>query len=288
MIKNPYFHPVEKIEEVAKKVADKIVTEAELVLTPEIKAYPEQVAENTPSIEPIKGLTSIIMLAHFNSYQAFHTTGNAIGSIREHTDKEKTPYELILVQNGETGIGFTEDNFKDTYADKVIPNKENLGYAKAVNQGIRISSGEYIAVINNDVQVFDHWLEDLQEALQHVDLIQAYPMYGIPYGRAVESRTLREETLDKTVEECLDDFKDFSCILTRKELFQKIGLFDEQFFAYCEDLDLIRRIEKEGGKVASTKRVRTHHIISMTGSTLADTPKIMDESKEKLKAKWGY
>jgi len=272
MIKNPFFNP--EIEKNPQKE--------------EFKSYPETKLEGAPTTEPKKGFTSIIIPCFFNSYPVFHTTGNCIGSIREHTDKEKTPYEIIMIQNGETGIGFNQDNAKDSYAEKVIFNKENLGFAKAVNQGIRCAQGEYIAIVNNDVQVFDHWLEDMQEALQFVDLIQAYPMYGMPYGRATEANLLREKALEKSVEGSLDGFRDFSCVLTKKELFATVGLFDEDFFCYGEDLDLIRRIEKEGGKIASTKRVRTHHIISMTASGIMETPEIMNKSKELLKAKWGF
>lgn len=265
MLKNPYFQ-TEKVETVE---------------------YPATEAKGK-TLETKQGLTSIIIPAFFNSYPIFHTTGNCIGSIREHTDRAKTPYEIILVQNGHTGIGFTQENAKDSYADKVIFNEQNLGYAKAVNQAIRCSEGEYIAIVNNDVQVFDHWLEDLQACLNAgVDLIQAYPMYGMPYGRAVEANILREKSLTES-QLGLDDFRDFSCVLLRKETFAKVGLFDEQFFCYGEDLDLIRRIEQAGGKVKSTKRVRVHHIISMTSSGIAETPDIMNKSKELLKAKWGY
>jgi len=259
----------------------------------EFKQYEEE-----PGIphETIKGLTSIIMPVWFNSYPAFHYTGNAIGSIREHTDKLKTPYELIVVLQGDTGIKLSK--LEDTKADKVIELKNNEGYSRAVNKGIRVAQGEYIAILNNDIMVFDHWLEDMQDALNHLDLVMATPMYGEPFARAVEADfkrlqtipnpTTRDTRLDPGIENTFSDFKDFSCVLTKKEVFDKIGLFDEQFFMYGEDLDFMRRMEKEGMKVASTKRVNTHHIISGTSSGNEDTPRIMDESKAKLKQKWGY
>lgn len=272
MLKNPYFQSQEEqIKEEVKQIE-----------------YPA--TEQTGFVPMIKpGFTSIIIPVFFNSYPVFHAMGNCIGSIKEHTDKEKNPYEIILVQNGKTGIGFNQENAKDSYADKVIFNEENMGFAKAVNQGIRCAEGEYLAIINSDVQVFDYWLPDMQESLNFVDLIQAYPMYGMPFARSVEAKKLREESIleHNTIENTFSDFRDFSCVMFKREVLYKVGLFNEDFFCYGEDLDFIRRIEKEGGKVASTKRVRTHHIIGLTSSGMPNTPEIMNQSKEILKEIWG-
>lgn len=236
--------------------------------------------------ETVPGLTSIIMPVYLNSYPVFHYTGNAIGSIREHTDKDKTPYEIIMVLQGNTGIKFGK--LEDTKADKVIELEENVGFAKAVNQGIRAASGEYIAILNNDIMVFNRWLEEMISALGRLDLVMATPMYGQPFARAVEAEELwHKESDNKISSESDSDFTDFSCVLTRKELFDKIGLFNEDFFMYGEDLDFLRRMKKEGLKYASTKRVNTHHIISGTASGEADTPEIMNQSKAKLKELWG-
>lgn len=273
---NPYFHPssVSKQEKVAVLESYDPVTHYEAV-------------ENAPSVEPVAGLTSIIIPVYFNSYPVFHQTGNCIGSIREHTDNAKTPYEIILVINGETEIKLTEP--RQSFADKVIQLPENMGWATAINRGIRVASGQYIALVNNDVQVFEYWLEDLQEALlAGLDLVMSAPMYGNPYGRAVEAENLRNLVMDKPIAETFVDFNDFSCILTTKALFAEIGVFDEQFFMYMEDLDFLRRMDKYGKKHASTKRVNIHHIIGSTAMSMSETPKIVNESREKLKAKWGY
>lgn len=281
MIKNPYFHP--------KHAAEPDQTE-----TKALKTYPAGTVA-APDITPTgrPGFTSIIIPAYFVSYPVYHYTGHAIGSIREHTDQKKTPYEIILIQNGEDfPAKFTQETYKDTYCDKVISNKENLGYAKAVNQGIRVASGEFIALLNNDILVFDHWLEDLQDALQIVTLVNAMPMYGMPFARAVEARQFRNatlvegadnaDTIEGTLSVDLGD-RDFSCVLTKKEIFSQVGLFNEAFFMYGEDLDLIDRIEKAGGQAAATKRVRTFHISGATSSQVKETPDIVNASVATLK-----
>ncbi len=254
-----------------------------------LEVYPEkqESVESAPKEEPQEGFTSIIIPAYFNNYALFHQTGNCIGSIREHTDPVKTPYEIILVINGKTDIKFAD--LKQTFADKVIQSENNEGWAKAVNKGIRVAKGEFIALINNDAQVYDYWLEDLQESLKAgLDLVMGNPMYGMPFARAVESFNIRQKQLEKPIEETFVDFNDFSCVLTTKALFMQLGLFDEDFFMYGEDIDFLRRMDKEGKKHASTKRVAVHHIIGSTSMTIKETPEIMNESKEKLRLKWGF
>src|SRR3990167_11251360 len=58
--------------------------------------------------------------------------------------------------------------------------------------------------------------------------------------RAFEALQNRSLFSDKPIEESFSDFVDFSCVLAKKDLFREVGLFDEQFFMYCEDLDFLR------------------------------------------------
>lgn len=245
----------------------------------EIPAHEEKVEVHTI----VEGLTSIIIPTHLNSYQMFHLTGDCIGNIRTYTDNLKTPYEIILVLNGKTGIRIDMDK---TYADKVIENEENLGYAKAVNQGIRVSQGEYVVLMNNDIKVYDHWLEDLKDASEYADLVVATPMYSRdePWKRGVEANQLREEQMRVPIENTLSDFEDFSCAFIKRGVFDQIGLFDEQFFYSCEDVDFKRRMKEKGLTYKSSKRCNVHHVGSATD--IDGKPEIMNESKDKFKQKW--
>lgn len=287
--------PIESEPEIVKEE----IEETEVKVEPPVEVQPlktfeldvplgarEETVATAPKAEPVKGFTSIIIPAYLSNYSVFHFTGNCIGSIREHTEKAYTPYEIILVINGKTDITF--DNLEQTMADKVITNDENKGYAYAVNQGIRMALGEYIAIVNNDVMVFDNWLTDMQEALEHLDLVMATPMYGRPFARAREAGELREKTVEKPIEETFSDFRDFSCVLTRKQVFTELGTFDEDFFMYGEDLDLLRRMEQAGKKYATTRRVNIYHVIGATSSGVNETPELMEDSKKKLREKWGY
>ena len=231
----------------------------------------------------IPGLTSIIMPIFNYDYSLVHYTGNALGSIKEHTNKETTPYEILLVDNG-SPIKF--DNPADYRVDKYIKNEENEGVTKAWNKGIRISQGEYICLINNDVMVFNFWLADLLEALEHTDLVMATPMYGEPFSRAVEAKAKREQWLGKPITESFSDFRDFSCILTKRKLFDEIGNFDEQFFNYVSDTDFLRRMIEVGKTYKSTQRVPIFHIIGATSTGMTETAEQMNQDKRKYEEKW--
>jgi len=231
--------------------------------------------------EIIPGLTSIIIAAHNTHWPLLHYTGHAIGSVHEHT---KLPYEIILVDNGSPA---RLSDPKEYNVDKVIYLSENKGVAAAWNAGIRVSQGEYICLLNNDALVFDNWLEDMQEALQYTDLVMANPMYGEPFSRAREAAQKRAAQLEKPFEESLTFTRDFSCVLAPRELFNLVGVFDEQFFMYCEDSDFLKRMEAAGYTARTCTRVNIFHIISATASTNPDTAEIMNKSKQFYKEKWG-
>lgn len=272
--------------------------EKEQAVQPQIKTEVDQNggSDSSPHEGVIPGLTSIVVVAHMKSYPLFHMTGNALGSVKEHT---LLPFEIILVDNG-SQIKMEPEKF---LVDKVIRNEDNVGVSKAWNQGIRVSQGEYIVLLNNDALVFDNWLKDFQKALTKLDLVMATPMYGKPFARAVEARELRSSwvyPVPVPIEGTFDDFKDFSCVGFKRQMVRDLfdyetanglettpnGLFDERFFAYAEDSDLLRRMDQAGMKYASTKLVNTFHIIGATSNEIPETPKILNRSKDQFKEKY--
>src|SRR3989344_3202120 len=69
-----------------------------------------------------------------------------------------TPYEIILVDNGSTddSIDFTKKDFSRV---KIIALPKNIGFAAAVNAGIKKASGDFIALLNNDTEADKNWLK---------------------------------------------------------------------------------------------------------------------------------
>lgn len=248
------------------------------------KTFPQTTDQTLPrpNMDIVPGLTSIIIPAYFSAYHLFHYTGHCIGSIREHTDKIQTPYEIILVLNGYKDAAIKFSNFEETNCDKVIVNDENKGYGFAMNQGIRASVGEYVCFMNNDVMVFDKWLLEMRVALEELDLVMSTPMYGKPFARAIEA----EELLQKAFGEQFSDFRDFSCVLTKRSIMEEVGMFNEKLFAYKEDVDLLNRFDAAGKKYASTKRVNTWHCIGGTSVGMSAEELHYQEGLEEFNKVW--
>jgi len=233
---------------------------------------------------------SIIMAIANTDYPVAHYTGNTIGSIKDYTDPTVTPYELIVVDNGSTvelgGVVWSE------LCDKYIRNETNLGVSKAWNQGIKAATGDYICIVNSDIQVFDFWLEDLLDSLKYVDLAMAYPMYDAPYARGQEAFKRREVWAAKKPSEYLKDFHDFSCVVGSKQVFEVVGPFNETInLAYSEDTDFKMRMRVKRMVFKADHRVNIHHVASATSYTLKkqnliDLNKIMDENKKYVKDLW--
>jgi hypothetical protein len=169
-------------------------------------------------------------------------------------------YEVILVDNGSI------DNSLE-YAKKIFPkiklvrNKTNLGFAKANNQGISLAKGELILFLNNDTKVTRNFLSILVDKLVsdksmgacqpkilhlekkgRLDSIGSFlTNSGFLYHLGFEAKDTK--VLSKEIK--LFSGKG-SCLLFRKKLLDKIGYFDEDFFAYFEETDLCWRLWLSG------------------------------------------
>lgn len=252
------------------------------------KDEPEKKQESVTSKEGISheiipGLVSIVMPIYMLNYQLFHYTGNAIGSIREHTNQKD--YELVIIDNGSP---VQPPSPKSYYAQRVIKNEKNLGVTKAWNQGIRCSVGEYICLMNNDVQVFQGWLDDMKKTLiDGYDLVMAHPMYSLtePFSRSVESWNIRNHRIAEA--KLYSDFKDFSCVMFKRSLLEEIGMFDEIFFNYYSDSDLFRRMDEGGKKYICAEMVPTSHLSYATGYEMKkEATEIEAKDKATFKEKW--
>ena len=166
--------------------------------------------------------------------------------------------EIIIVDNGSTdgSIQLIEEymnspNFKIDI--KLIKNEENLGFAPAVNQGIRMAKSEYIFSINNDVELDFMTIEKLLESMEgsiasgdnpfsiqskmisyhDKDLIDDA---GDEYNLLAYTKKLGDGSHKDNYNEKMEIFS--SCAgaaLYRKSALEEIGCFDNNFFAYVED-----------------------------------------------------
>lgn len=168
--------------------------------------------------------------------------------------------ELIVVDNGSSdgSVELLERVFPSA---RVIRNAENLGFAPAVNQGIRKARGEYLALVNNDVVATDGWLDELRRALDADPrrwAAAAQMRYLHQPGRINSAGFLvdltgrardRNDGMPASAEpsEPIEVFgASGGAVLIRRSVIDEIGPFDERYFAYLEDVDLAWRARRAG------------------------------------------
>ena len=238
--------------------------------------------------------TSIILL----TYNKLEYTKLCIDSIRKFTPKGQ--YEIIVVDNNSTDG--TVDYLKSQDDLKVIYNDYNAGFPKGCNQGIEISKGESILLLNNDTIVTPYWLNNLDNAL--------YSNSDIGAVGAISNSISNMQKIDVTynnIEEMLDfatsiNNQDFNgnhelrqklvgyCFLVKRSVLDKIGLLDEIFTpGNFEDDDLSFRILLEGYKLLLCKNVFIHHFGSISFKEFSEGYlNLLNINLKKFSYKWGF
>lgn len=173
---------------------------------------------------------------------------------------DQTCIPSILVVDNASGDG-TADKVRREFPEvKLLCLPTNLGFAKAVNQGILRCTTTYIALLNNDTEVDRRWIESGLHALetrtdydffasrmirfQNRDQLDSagdcYTRGGLPYkrglGQPVEAFPEPEPVLGASA----------GAAFYRRSLFDKIGLLDEDLFMYLEDVELSLRAQSAG------------------------------------------
>jgi N-acetylglucosaminyl-diphospho-decaprenol L-rhamnosyltransferase len=191
-----------------------------------------------------------------------------IPSIYEHT--LGISFEIIVVDNASPlgDVGLLKERFPDI---TLIRSKENLGFAGANNLGVRHARGECIVFLNPDTKLVSpalttmlHALRSLPDAgvvgckLLNGDLsiqtscIMVYPTI-LNQLTQVEYLRLRWPKLwgigplfsDNPAPARVEAISG-ACMLMRREAFENVGMFSEDYFMYAEDLDLCYKVERSG------------------------------------------
>ena len=156
---------------------------------------------------------------------------------------------------------------------------KNYGFSGGNNKGIEAAHGTYVALINNDALAAPQWIRSMAIAAESDTKIGAIASIIIDGNepevldscgvgiasdgmsrQAMRGRPVIQLTQPKEV--LL--FSGCACLLRMKAL-QEVGLFDEDFFAYCEDTDLGLRLRRAGWKIVVAPNAYVHHYYSLTG-----------------------
>lgn len=226
------------------------------------------------------------------NYKTPSLLGHCIKSI--YKNKPKIDFEIIVVDNasGDESVEIMEEDF---FQVKLIANKQNLGFPKAVNQGIRKSKGKYILILNPDITALPSSIDKMFNFLEKNKSIAALapklinPNGSVQYSCFSTFPTLQIVLYRRTplggsprAKKTIDDFRMAawdhsggkevawvlgSCMMVRKEAIDQIGFMDERFFMYMEDVDWCRRFWESGWKVYYYPEAELVHYYQRSSAT---------------------
>ena len=188
---------------------------------------------------------------------------------------------VIIVDNGSSdGTAlFVQENFPEI---QLIVLPKNLGFSAAVNAGIAAGSSPLIFLLNNDTELETSCLDQLIKAAGSLVDYDFFAPKMLSYherefldgagdGYLRGGAGYRLGTMEKD-SEVYDQAKPVfgacgGAVLYRRSLFDRVGLLDEDFFAYLEDVDLNLRINRAGLRGYYTPKAVVYHIGSATSGS---------------------
>ncbi len=198
--------------------------------------------------------------------------------------------EIILINN-KSAESFEASDFVDL-ADKIIENKKNVGFAKAVNQGLKLAQGKYILLLNSDLFIKENSVSKMIAYLSASPTINIlgpkilFPdgSFQISFGRfpnawreflrlfgfwrflpgGTISNSIRPKSAHKV------DWVSGACMLFRKKLLDRIGTLDENYFLGVEDIDFSYR----AGNVVYYPVAKVYHKLGASSGGTATVERI--------------
>ena len=206
-------------------------------------------------------------------------TRACVDSLRRNTD---VAFELIIVDNGSDPADAEEAK---ALADRFIGNATNLGFARAMNQGLAVARGEVVAFVNNDTELPASWASRLLATLA----AQPRPGIVLPAVTAAGNQAaVRQSPADRQT-----IFRPFTAIpsgviyLLVRETMVELGGWNEQYgVASAEDLDLLFTVWANGLSVVLDEQVLVKHESAASAVKLPDREAIYAENRLAFAARW--
>ncbi len=193
------------------------------------------------------------------------------------------PAAVLVVDNG-SGDGTEEMLGREFPEVRCFRFPANQGFARAVNQGIRLTDTPFLALLNNDTEADPRWVEAGLRAFQqhrefsffacrmvnfrHRECLDSagdcYDRRGMPYkrgwGRPVQDYDRPEPVLGASA----------GAAFYRRDLFQRVGLFDEDFHTYLEDVEFSLRCQLAGHRCLYLPEAVVYHLEAASDPERAD------------------
>jgi GT2 family glycosyltransferase len=246
-----------------------------------------------------------VVIVTFNSKEEI---SKCLNSVKKASKNLKV--EIFVVDNNshDGSADLIRKEFPNVY---LIANKKNLGFSKANNQAIKRVKGRYLLILNPDTEVLEDTLTKMigfmkgkkdvavatcrvenQQGKLDAECRRRFPtpwrsfchfsgLSKIFKGSKVFDQYLMgdvSDEVDHEIDACMGAF-----MFIRIDAVKKVGIFDEDFFFYGEDLDWCFRFKKADYKIFYTPRTKTIHLKGVSSGIKKDTEKISKATKESKK-----
>jgi GT2 family glycosyltransferase len=227
---------------------------------------------------------------------------NCLKSIFERSDYINM--EVILVDNGsnpeESAIVKNWIRKENGNQTKYVLNEKNLGFAAGNNVGIKMATGDFLVVLNNDTEVTPGWI---WRAIKHFSMNPRLGLLGPSTNNCGnEARIVLRNQDGNWLQEVIPRFGlrelraipattvAFFCVFISKEALDEIGLISEEYGrGYFEDDDYCRRAQAAGYEISIARDIFVYHQMSASFDLLGDSAKaeLFKANKTVYESKWG-
>lgn len=214
-------------------------------------------------------------------YRSENTIGPFLDSIKK--NKDRISKEVIVVDNypADKGAQIAE---KHPLKPVVIRNTENVGFSKAINQGLKIAKGEYILVINPDTRIIGSALKRLLTFAKKTVKLGAVAPRLLNVDGKIQPSCSKFPTIWNAIKynffgckKCFQKYNPgdktttvevavMAAFLVPKSTFDYVGGLDERFFLYYEDIEFCRRLYKFGLPVYYLPEAKVQHVHGASGN----------------------
>lgn len=215
-----------------------------------------------------------------------------LSSLSEQTYKN---FHILVVDNASSdgSIEYMEENYPDI---ELIKLQKNFGFSKAVNIGIQHSRTPYVILLNNDTTVDTRYVEEMVKAIEkspkifsvsskmiqmyHPELIDSagdlYTLLGWGVCRGCGRPVSNYQKYDEIFTACA------GAAIYRRSVFDEIGYFDENHFAYLEDIDIGYRARIYGYYNMYCPTALVYHVGSGTSGSKYNSFKVKLAARNNL------
>ena len=226
-----------------------------------------------PTLQPVAAPFFSVIIPNYNGQRFLPPL---LTALRQQTFRD---FEIILADDASSddSVAFVEQQYPEV---RLLVNRRNAGFARTCNMGVDAAQGRLVVLLNNDTEPEPTWLAELAKAVcanpQAAVITSKLLLFeerqklhttgdllgpdGIPYNRGVWEMDDGQYDDDPLIFSGSGGASAF-----RKEVWQQLGGFDEEFWMYLEDVDFGFRAQLLGWGAVFAPAARVYHHVSATG-----------------------